>query len=107
MASKYNIKIILNEIPKIELKNRQQYNNYLHYYSTYSAIKSNYCQGEIIYKIRSDLSINLNDIVNFFTDKTDSVKNQLTGNYDSVPKVQRDYKANGIGTIVVGDENYG
>ena len=45
--------------------------------------------------------------VNYFNDKTDSVKNQLTENYDSVPKVQRDYKANGIGSIVVGDENYG
>lgn len=45
--------------------------------------------------------------VNFFNEKTDTVKNQLTGAYDSVPKVQRDYKANGIGSIVVGDENYG
>lgn len=45
--------------------------------------------------------------VNAFNDKTDSVKNQLTGTYDSVPKVQRAYKAAGIGSIVVGDENYG
>jgi aconitate hydratase len=45
--------------------------------------------------------------VNFFNEKTDSVKNQLTGNYDAVPKVQRDYKAHSIGSIVVGDENYG
>ena len=45
--------------------------------------------------------------VNFFNEKTDTVKNQLTGAYDSVPKVQRDYKAKGIGSIVVGDENYG
>ena len=45
--------------------------------------------------------------VNAFNDKTDNVKNQLTGNYDSVPKVQRDYKANKIGSIVIGDENYG
>jgi aconitate hydratase len=45
--------------------------------------------------------------VNFFNEKTDNVKNQLTGAYDSVPKVQRDYKAKGIGSIVVGDENYG
>lgn len=45
--------------------------------------------------------------VNGFNDKTDSVKNQLTGVYESVPKVQRDYKAQGIGSIVVGDENYG
>lgn len=45
--------------------------------------------------------------VNFFNEKTDNVKNQLTGTYDSVPKVQREYKAKGIGSIVVGDENYG
>lgn len=45
--------------------------------------------------------------VNYFNEKTDSVKNQLTGDYDSVPKVQRAYKAKGIGSIVVGDENYG
>jgi aconitate hydratase len=45
--------------------------------------------------------------VNAFNEKTDSVKNQLTGAYESVPKVQRDYKAKGIGSIVVGDENYG
>ncbi|MBX7095697.1 MAG: aconitate hydratase [Flavobacteriales bacterium] len=45
--------------------------------------------------------------VNFFNEKTDNVKNQLTGAYDSVPKVQRAYKAERIGSLVVGDENYG
>ena len=45
--------------------------------------------------------------VNFFNDKTDSVKNQLTGEYGTVPSTQRAYKAAGIGSIVVGDENYG
>jgi aconitate hydratase len=45
--------------------------------------------------------------VNFFNEKTDNVKNQLSGSYDAVPKVQREYKAKGIGSIVVGDENYG
>ncbi|SFC25733.1 aconitate hydratase [Parapedobacter composti] len=45
--------------------------------------------------------------VNFFNDKTDSVKNQLTGEYGPVPATQRAYKAAGIGSIVVGDENYG
>ncbi len=45
--------------------------------------------------------------VNYFNEKTDFVKNQLTGEYESVPKVQRQYKAQGIGSIVVGDENYG
>ncbi len=45
--------------------------------------------------------------VNAFNDKTDSVKNQLTGVYEGVPVVQRQYKAKNIGSIVVGDENYG
>ncbi|GAB2823137.1 aconitate hydratase [Ferruginibacter profundus] len=45
--------------------------------------------------------------LNFFNEKTDSVKNQLTGEYGPVPATQRAYKAAGIGTIVVGDENYG
>jgi len=45
--------------------------------------------------------------VNAFNGKTNSVKNQLTGEYDEVPKVQRAYKAAGIPSIVVGDHNYG
>ncbi len=45
--------------------------------------------------------------INAFNDKSDSVKNQLTGKYDSVPAVQRAYKAARIGSVVVGDENYG
>ncbi len=45
--------------------------------------------------------------VNYFNEKTDNVKSQLTGDYGSVPSTQRLYKAAGIGTIVVGDENYG
>ena len=45
--------------------------------------------------------------VNFFNEKTDSVKNQLTGEYGAVPATQRAYKAANIGSIVVGDENYG
>ncbi|HSK12309.1 MAG TPA: aconitate hydratase, partial [Phnomibacter sp.] len=45
--------------------------------------------------------------VNYFNEKTDNVKNQLTGEYGPVPATQRAYKAAGIGTIVVGDENYG
>lgn len=49
----------------------------------------------------------LTGATNFFNDKINSVKNQLTGQYDEVPKVQRAYKAQGIGSIVVGDENYG
>jgi aconitate hydratase len=45
--------------------------------------------------------------VNFYNEKTDNVKNELTGVYGPVPATQRAYKAAGIGTIVVGDENYG
>ena len=45
--------------------------------------------------------------VNSYNEKTDSVKNQLTGNYESVPKVQRAYKAQNMGSVVIGDENYG
>ena len=45
--------------------------------------------------------------VNFYNEKTNTVKNQLNNQYSEVPAVQRDYKAHGIGTIVVGDENYG
>jgi len=45
--------------------------------------------------------------INFANDKSDSVKNQLTGEYGPVPATQRAYKAAGIDTIVVGDENYG
>jgi len=45
--------------------------------------------------------------VNAFNEKTNSVKNQLTGEYNEVPKVARYYKSKGIGSIVVGDENYG
>ena len=45
--------------------------------------------------------------VNAFNKKTNFVKNQLTGDYDAVPKVQRAYKNARIKTIVVGDHNYG
>lgn len=45
--------------------------------------------------------------VNFYNEKTDNVKNQLTGEYGPVPATQRAYKAAGVGSIVVGDENYG
>ena len=45
--------------------------------------------------------------VNFFNEKTDSVKNELTGQYGPVPATARAYKAAGLGSVVVGDENYG
>ena len=44
---------------------------------------------------------------NFFNDKADNVKNQLNGEYGAVPATARAYKAQGIESIVVGDENYG
>jgi aconitate hydratase len=49
----------------------------------------------------------LTGAVNAFNKETDKVKNQLTGEYGAVPAVQREYKAAGIPTIVVGDHNYG
>ena len=45
--------------------------------------------------------------INAFNQKANEVKNQLTGNYEAVPTVQRAYKAAGIPSIVVGDHNYG
>ncbi len=45
--------------------------------------------------------------VNAFNKKTNFVKNQLTETYGGVPDTQREYKAAGIKTIVVGDHNYG
>lgn len=44
---------------------------------------------------------------NAFNHKTNWVKNELTGEYGEVPSVQRAYKAAGVPTIVVGDQNYG
>ncbi len=49
----------------------------------------------------------LTGATNFFNEKTDSVKSQLTGQYGPVPATQRAYKAAGIASIVVGDQNYG
>lgn len=45
--------------------------------------------------------------VNAFNDKTNAVKNFLTGEYMEVPASAKAYKQAGIGTLVVGDENYG
>jgi len=45
--------------------------------------------------------------VNAFSGETNSVLNQLTGEYGEVPAVQRAYKAAGVPTLVVGDQNYG
>ncbi len=45
--------------------------------------------------------------INAFNNESNKVKNQLTGEYSEVPKVQRAYKVAGIPTIIVGDHNYG
>jgi len=45
--------------------------------------------------------------VNAFNEATNKVKNQLTGEYGEVPAVQRAYKAAGLASVVVGDQNYG
>jgi aconitate hydratase len=45
--------------------------------------------------------------VNYFNEKTNDVKNQIDGNYGEVPATARSYKAAGLGSVVVGDENYG
>ena len=45
--------------------------------------------------------------VNDFNGKTNLVKNQLTGEYGAVPATARAYKKEGLGSVIVGDENYG
>ena len=49
----------------------------------------------------------LTGAINYYNEKANHVMNYNTGNYDSVPKTQRQYKDARIPTIVVGDENYG
>ena len=45
--------------------------------------------------------------INAFNKETNKVKNQLTGEYGSVPDTARAYKAANVYSIVVGDHNYG
>ncbi len=45
--------------------------------------------------------------VNAFNMETNNVKNEEDGQYKPVPDSARQYKADGVPTIVVGDENYG
>lgn len=45
--------------------------------------------------------------VNYFNNKTNCVFNQLSGNYEEVSKVAKEYKLNNISSIVVAEENYG
>ena len=45
--------------------------------------------------------------INDFNGKANSVKSQITGEYDAVPATARTYKKAGLGSVIVGDENYG
>lgn len=45
--------------------------------------------------------------INFFNNKANEILNQLTGSYVAVPAVARAYKSAGIGSVVVGEENFG
>ncbi len=45
--------------------------------------------------------------LNAFNNETNLVKNALNDKYEAVPAVARAYKAAGIQSVVVGDENYG
>lgn len=49
----------------------------------------------------------LTGAINAYNQESNSVKSQLSGEYGEVPAVQREYKAAGIPTVVVGDSNYG
>ena len=45
--------------------------------------------------------------VNVFNDKTNCIRNHLSGGYAEVPATARAYREKGIPMVVVGDENYG
>ena len=49
----------------------------------------------------------LMEAVNAFNGKTNSILNQLNGKYEAVSAVAKQYKAKGISSIVVAEENYG
>ena len=70
-----------------------------------------YFNGWSLVKFRGHLDNISNNIfigaINYFTDKPGEVKNLFTGEYKNVHKVAREYKKDGIGWVVVGDENYG
>jgi len=44
---------------------------------------------------------------NYFNETVNSVKNQLTGEYDKIPMVADAYRIAGVSSIIIGDENYG
>jgi len=45
--------------------------------------------------------------LNFFNDQVNNILNHITGKYEPVPQVARLYKSQGIGSVVVGEENFG
>ena len=45
--------------------------------------------------------------VNYFNGETNKVKDQTDGTYKPVPEAAKSYRDKGIGSVVVGDENYG
>jgi aconitate hydratase A / 2-methylisocitrate dehydratase len=45
--------------------------------------------------------------VNYFNDNTNDVKDHVSGIYEPVPEAAKNMRNQGIGTIVIGDENYG
>jgi len=45
--------------------------------------------------------------VNYFNEKTNSVKDQLDGQFKAVPEASKSYRDAGMGSVVIGDENYG
>ncbi|CAM9718917.1 unnamed protein product, partial [Laminaria digitata] len=53
--------------------------------------------------------------INAENDEVNSVQNQasdaflflITGNFGKVPDIAREYKADGVGWVVIGDDNYG
>ena len=46
--------------------------------------------------------------MNRFTGEAGTATNLLTGESNvEIPKIARHYKANGVGWVIVGDENYG
>ena len=45
--------------------------------------------------------------VNYFNEKTNLVKDQLDGTYKAVPEAAKHYRDNSVGSIIIGDENYG
>ncbi len=45
--------------------------------------------------------------VNYFNEKTNLVKDQLDGEYKGVPEAAKHYRDASVGSIIIGDENYG